>query len=141
MHNPTLVMCVPERRPDGRYVCPVCGYGRDTRIPIPMPFVRECGPEAPVVRAEPLMPPLHQQVWNLTKALVAFVADGCATVSKEVYSARLHACLAPEGGAEHCENLINEERCGRATGCGCYIAVKAKGRAWDCPRGKWTEVQ
>jgi len=80
------------------------------------------------------MPRLVTRAWNLTKALAAFVADGIATVSKEEYERRLgicDGCVPPDGW-----------RVGavcRHTGCGCYIAVKAKGRAWKCQVGKWDE--
>jgi len=75
------------------------------------------------------MPPIQQRVWNLGKALVDFVADGCATVSKEEYAARLAAC-----------DTCNHRKgvwC-RHKKCGCCTMIKAKGRAWNCPLGKWS---
>lgn len=72
------------------------------------------------------MPPLAKQAWNLATSLAAFVADGCHVVDAEEYSRRLSICDA-------CE-LRNGTRCAR---CGCRLDLKAKGRAFHCPDGRW----
>ena len=72
------------------------------------------------------MPPFGGRAWNLTKALAAFAADGCRTVSKATYRIRLQTC-APCPRRE-------ENRC---LECGCFLPIKAKGRAWQCPLDKW----
>jgi len=72
------------------------------------------------------MPPLGVRAWNLTKALAAFAADGCQTVSKTTYRIRLQTC-APCQRRE--DNWCLE--------CGCFLPIKAKGRAWRCPLDKW----
>ncbi len=77
----------------------------------------------------PHFPPLHQQAWNLAKSLADFVADGCQTLSEEQYRRRLEICDA-------CE-LRRGNRC---TKCGCRLSLKARGRAFQCPMGKWPEV-
>lgn len=76
--------------------------------------------------AAPAMPPLARQVWNLATSLAAFVADGCHVVDAAEYSRRLSICDA-------CE-LRNGTRCAR---CGCRLDLKAKGRAFQCPDGRW----
>ena len=72
------------------------------------------------------MPPLGGRAWNLAKALTAFAADGCRTVPKATYRIRLQTCAAC---ARREDNWCLE--------CGCFLPIKAKGRAWHCPLGKW----
>lgn len=71
-------------------------------------------------------PPLAQQGWNLAHSLKAFVADGFKTVTAEQYAARLKICDA-------CE----QRRGTRCMKCGCGLSWKARGRAFQCPLGKW----
>ena len=74
-------------------------------------------------------PSLFQQAWNLARSLVEFVADGCETVSCEQYAARLQVCdICPER---------QEDRC---TACGCFLSLKARGRAFTCPLQKWPDL-
>lgn len=74
-------------------------------------------------------PPLHKQAWNLAKSLADFVADGCQTLSEEQYRRRLEICDA-----------CDLRRGNRCTKCGCRLSLKARGRAFQCPVGKWPEV-
>jgi hypothetical protein len=67
--------------------------------------------------------------WNITSSLAAFVTDGAKLVDKEMYAARLEVCDA-------CDQRSGN-RCGS---CGCLLSLKASGRAFDCPLGKWTEL-
>jgi len=76
------------------------------------------------------MPPMHTRAWNLTKALAAFVADGLKTVTEEQYARRLSIC---EGCGERRENFCLQ--------CGCYLAWKATGRAFQCPLKKWPDLR
>ncbi len=71
-------------------------------------------------------PRLPSQAWNLTKALAAFVADGLKTVSKQAYQQRLEIC-------DGCDR----RRGNRCLACGCRLSLKARGRAFQCPLGKW----
>lgn len=73
-------------------------------------------------------PSLFRQAWNFTKAVGRFVSDGMRTVSKEEYENRLRIC-------DKCEY----RRGNRCLKCGCGLQIKAKGRAFDCPIGKWPE--
>jgi hypothetical protein len=75
------------------------------------------------------MPSVAEQLWNLTKSLVSFVSDGCTLVSAEQYAERLNVC-------DTCE--FRENR--RCLKCGCAIDWKARGRAFQCPVGKWTSA-
>ena len=77
------------------------------------------------------MPSAPKRVWNLAKALVDFVADGCKTVTRAEYEARLRVC-------DSCE-LRSGVWC-RHPDCGCNREIKAHGRAWKCPVGKWVEA-
>ena len=77
------------------------------------------------------LPPMATQAWNLATALVEFAADGFATVDRDEYAMRLGICDA-------CQSRTEAGRCAE---CGCFVAVKAKGRAWDCPKGKWPAQQ
>ncbi len=126
--------CNLQKLDTGKWWCPDCDPDKARLLPIDAR--RNC-----ILRDRSRdsreMPSAVRQVLSLTKAVAAFVADGCETVTLEEYRSRIEACLHPEGDSEHCENLVDEKRCGKETGCGCYIALKAKGRVWDCPRGKW----
>lgn len=72
------------------------------------------------------MPSLPRQVWNLATSLADFVVDRCRTVTEDEYRQRLEVCDA-------CE----ERRDNRCTKCGCYLSLKARGRAFRCPLDKW----
>jgi hypothetical protein len=115
---------------DGKtFTCTACGRTHTLRPHERTPLHLRCGltvhePNTP----RPPMPPLSKRAWNLANALASFVADGCKTVSKEEYEARLTVC-------DTC-NLRNGEWCAHS-GCGCYRKIKAAGRAWKCPAGKW----
>jgi hypothetical protein len=74
-------------------------------------------------------PSLLAQAWSLSKAVAEFVADGLKTVDKEEYRRRLEIC-------EGCDRRENH----RCAECGCFLAVKAKGRVWTCPLGKWNSA-
>jgi hypothetical protein len=81
----------------------------------------------PAVSPEPLKPPpLMRQAWNLAQSLADFVADGCRTVTEDQYRERLEICDA-------C-SFRRDNRCMK---CGCYLSLKARGRAFGCPAGKW----
>lgn len=69
---------------------------------------------------------LAKMAWDLTKSLAAFAGDGFRLVDADEYAERLGICDA-------CEHRTGQ-RCGS---CGCFIVLKAKGRAWACPEGKW----
>ena len=74
-------------------------------------------------------PRLLRQAWNVTQAMAAFVADGCRTLDEDAYRQRLEVC----------------EGCGQRQGnqcvsCGCRLTLKARGRAFQCPLGKWPEA-
>ncbi|NUQ61893.1 MAG: hypothetical protein HUU20_05370 [Pirellulales bacterium] len=74
-------------------------------------------------------PSLPRQAWNLASALAGFVADGCRTVTAEEYRRRLEVCDA-----------CGERRGDRCLKCGCRLSLKARGRAFRCPLGKWEEL-
>jgi len=73
-----------------------------------------------------LPPGWLQRGWNLASSLAAFTADACKTVSKVEYEARLNICDAcPERQGNKCLK------------CGCRLSLKAQGRAFQCPLGRW----
>lgn len=72
------------------------------------------------------LPPLHVQSWNLATSLASFVADGFRLVSPEEYKLRLVVC-------DSCDHR-HGNRCGK---CGCNLSLKARGRAFKCPKGLW----
>jgi len=74
-------------------------------------------------------PPLRRQVWNLARSLADFLADGCKTLTQEQYRARLEIC-------DRCD----QRRGNRCLKCGCRLSLKARGRAFKCPLGKWPIV-
>lgn len=73
-------------------------------------------------------PSLVTKAWNFVTAVRDFVADGCTTVSNEVYEHRLQIC-------DQCDQRVGQS-CSK---CGCQLALKARGRAFDCPLSKWTD--
>jgi hypothetical protein len=75
---------------------------------------------------EQSLPPLKAQASNLFQSVVAFVGDGCALVDDTEYRQRLETCRA-------CDRRTGK----RCTACGCWIALKARGRAFSCPLGRW----
>ena len=75
------------------------------------------------------MPAMHTRAWNLTKSLAAFVADGLRTVTDSQYAERLNIC-----------DRCSERRDNFCVQCGCYLAWKAMGRAFQCPLRKWPEL-
>lgn len=71
-------------------------------------------------------PSVARRAWNLATSLASFAADGFQLVDKDEYERRLSICDA----------------CGMRKGnscaaCGCSLALKAKGRAFQCPLGWW----
>ena len=116
-NNIKLMKCDPVQQSDGRWKCSVCGYECSTR------FFKVCS-EVAVSELRP--PSIPKRAWNLAVSLAAFVADGCKTVDKEEYERRLHIC-------DECE-FRSSTRCLK---CGCNLSLKAKGRAFKCPIGKW----
>lgn len=67
--------------------------------------------------------------WNLVKSLADFVADGCKTLTQEQYRERLVVCT-------HCD----QRRDNTCNICGCYLSLKARGRAFKCPLDKWPKI-
>jgi hypothetical protein len=76
------------------------------------------------------MPPLRAQAWNLARSLADFVRDGLRTVGDSQYRKRLEICDA-----------CDRRRDNRCLDCGCLLSIKARGRAFACPKRKWPEVQ
>ncbi len=74
------------------------------------------------------MPPLRRQAWNLARSFADFVADGCKMVSTAQYRQRLEIC-----------DGCSERRANRCQLCGCRLSLKARGRAFRCPAGKWPD--
>ncbi len=74
-------------------------------------------------------PSLVRQAWNLAQSLADFVADGCKTVTRDEYAQRLEICHA-----------CDQRRANRCLKCGCRLALKARGRAFKCPEGKWATL-
>ena len=76
-------------------------------------------------------PPLRTQVASFLTALARFAGDGCKIVDKTEFDRRLEICA-------DCDLFIRRNgRCGR---CGCFGAIKARGRVWTCPEGKWDRL-
>ena len=74
----------------------------------------------------PALPRVTTQAVNLFESVAAFVGDGCALVDDVEYRRRLTVCHA-------CDRRTGR----RCTECGCWIGVKARGRAFECPLGRW----
>lgn len=73
-------------------------------------------------------PSLLEQFGNAAKAAVDFVASGFETVDDAEYERRRKICRA-------CDQFdAKADRCKR---CGCSMAIKARGKVFACPEGKW----
>ena len=81
----------------------------------------------------PKPPPLLQQAQNALKAVAkntSSVLQGNAlTVSREIYKRRIDACSL-------CAQYIADEH--QCAMCGCYLSLKARLFAEDCPLGYWS---
>jgi hypothetical protein len=86
----------------------------------------ETTPNKPPSSSPRKPPPLPRQAWNLARSLADFVADGCRTVTPDEYRRRLEICDA-----------CDHRRANRCLKCGCRLSLKARGRAFQCPEGKW----
>ncbi len=91
----------------------------------------EVVPDARVAdqRNESSLPPsLARLAWNVGGALADFVEDGFATVDKTEYRRRLEVC-----------DSCDRRRGNQCLECGCFLKLKAGGRAFACPLGKWID--
>ena len=109
--------------------------GRFNIAPVQSPLAPCPSPEgrgeraAPKLAPQPAFPPLTAQAANLFEAAVAFVGDGCAMVDEAEYRQRLETCRT-------CDRRLGK----RCTACGCWINVKARGRAFLTNAGNVTEL-
>jgi hypothetical protein len=107
-----------------RMACRVCPV-RLTNNPSPRPIL-SAEQLKKVVDLPPTMPSIASQLWNLSRAVKDFIADGMQTVDAAEYSERLTIC-------ETCENRLGD----RCTRCGCQLTLKAQGRVFQCPDNRW----
>ena len=105
-----------------------CARCRKIYTEVPPPERQFCIGDPPLIIETPVAPSLASRTWDLVASLAAFVCDGCQLVSKDEYAARLTVC-------DSC--LSRKGNWCRA--CGCHLSLKAKGRAFRCPEGKWPE--
>ena len=108
----------PTDRP-GIFRCPECGLQNPR--PIAKPFRHQCG-NKPV---EP-PPPLRDQVGTFLRAMHLLAGDGFRIADADERERRITTCVA-------CELFIR----GRCLECGCFGKLKALGKVWTCPEGKW----
>ncbi len=92
----------------------------------PLPSIPAAPPTSMRVTNRPALPHLTTQAADLFHSVVAFVGDGCALVDDAEYRRRLSVCHA-------CDRRTGR----RCVECGCWIGVKARGRAFECPLGRW----
>lgn len=71
---------------------------------------------------------LRKLGWNVAVSLASFVADGARTVSLAQFQSRLEVC-----------SKCDRRRGNRCRECGCQLTLKASGRVFRCPLGKWAE--
>src|SRR5690606_25160800 len=106
----------------GEARCRKCGFIVRTSKP-PDRIVKRCE-RLSVIGARRLS--FREKSAGVARAVKAFVCDAFRVVDEATYRARLAAC-------EACARR-DGKRCGE---CGCNIELKARGRAFDCPLGKW----
>jgi hypothetical protein len=100
----------------------VCGQCAFRLVPCANPRPEERSQER---RA---FPALLVQAWNAMTAVAEFVRDGCTTVDATEFQARLDIC-------DTCVERVGD----RCLQCGCHLTLKARGRAFQCPLGKWPD--
>lgn len=71
-------------------------------------------------------PSIWTKGWNAAVAVAQFLADGATTLTAEEYQARLDVC-----------EICDQRRNNTCSACGCNLTIKARGRAFACPLGKW----
>lgn len=76
------------------------------------------------------IPNIARRAWSLANSVSDFIADGCRTLTPSEFEARLAICDA-------CEFRKGNS----CTKCGCKLSLKARGRAFSCPIGKWPEIK
>ena len=69
-----------------------------------------------------------QASWNAARAVISFARDGFRFVSGAVYETRIAVC-------RDCDRRVGN----RCRECGCRLALKARGRAFRCPLGRWPD--
>jgi hypothetical protein len=97
--------------------------------PQPNPPLLPEEPEQSEQRGKEAFPPLSTQAWSLAQAVATFVGDGFRTVAAAQYQKRLEICDA-------CDRRSGS----RCAACGCWVALKARGRRFTCPLGRWPEA-
>lgn len=108
---------------DGSWVCLCCG---DTRRSLAK---RICPAKAASLAHPQTFPPITAQVFDFLAAIADFVADGCTLVTREQYGRRMQVC-------DNCDR----RRHNRCLECGCQLSVKAQGRVFQCPLGRWDDI-
>ena len=114
----------------------VCSSGNVVTTPI----CRSCSVRTMECRNPRRIPPTTEvpspvevsfarQVWNFATSAAAFISDGMTLVDQPTYAARLADC-------DTCESRSGNS-CAQ---CGCSLTMKAAGRAFACPLGKWNNV-
>jgi len=123
------LVCDWAEGPPGVWECRRCGFHWAGKL---APRVRRCRPKQPQKKKRHgcggcgKKPKFAKQVWDLAKSLAEFAGDGLRTVDTEEYAARLSVC-----------DGCGERDGARCRVCGCVVALKARGRVWRCPMGKW----
>jgi uncharacterized HAD superfamily protein/orotate phosphoribosyltransferase-like protein len=72
------------------------------------------------------MPCTSQKAWNLASSIGDFISDGFKLASTDEYERRLKIC-------DGCDARTGN----KCVVCGCNLSGKARGRAFNCPVGKW----
>jgi len=70
---------------------------------------------------------------HLIADLAAFVADRWHTVTRDEYAERLRIC-------QLCRKRVGRRCFGGKDPCGCIVAIRAKGRVWECPENRWPPI-
>ncbi len=77
------------------------------------------------------LPPFREQAVNFLKAFAKWTGDCFRCVGQEEFDRRVGICM-------DCDLFIRRfGKSGRCSECGCYGKLKALGRIWECPIGKW----
>lgn len=74
-------------------------------------------------------PTFRDKAIGFISSAAAFVADGMTLISEDEVANRLAVCSSC---AEHEGNWCRR--------CGCNLSLKARGRAFECPLGKWPNL-
>ncbi len=135
------MICVPgdQCKKCGWGLAGMCPFGTSRIVPIPPEASKEVNQVSPPSSlsgcCEGQVQPTFTDLWqHFRHDMAAFIASGMRLSPKPQRKTRLAVCDQCDQRQEHHFLGLRLDRCNV---CGCFIALRARGQAWNCPAGKW----